>query len=68
MRATVHVSMTVRVQDCRRPQRAWVESLDPGVAFPQRPMDGSPVTEAACDPCMACVPWTFGDVWEQDSL
>jgi hypothetical protein len=66
MRATVDVSMTFSLKYCRRHQRAWVEALDPWVAFPERAMYGSFITEAACDTCTACVPQTFGSVREKD--
>jgi hypothetical protein len=67
MISTVDVSATFSLQYCRRHQRAWVESLDHWVAFPERARYGSLVTEAACDTCTACVPRTFGYVREQDS-
>ena len=67
MRATLYVFTTVSLPYCSRHQRAWVESLDHWVAFPERAMYGSLVTEAACDTCTACVPRTFGDVQEKDS-
>jgi len=69
MISTVYVSTTLSLslKYCRRHQRAWVESLDQWVAFPERAMYGSPVTEAACDTCTACVPRTFGSVREKDS-
>ena len=66
MIATVDVSTTFSLKYCRRHQRAWVESLDQWVAFPERAMYGSPVTEAACDTCTVCVPRTFRYVPEQD--
>jgi hypothetical protein len=66
MISTVDVSTTFSLKYCRRHQRAWVESLDHWVAFPERAMYGSPVTEAACDTCMACVPRPFGSVREKD--
>jgi hypothetical protein len=57
----------LELQYCRRHQRAWVESLNQWVAFPEPTMDGNPVTEAACDICTAFVPRTFGDVRDTGS-
>jgi hypothetical protein len=51
MVSTLHLITTTTLQYCRRHQRAWVESLGQWVAFPERAMYGSPVTEAACDMC-----------------
>ena len=67
MVSTLPLSTTMTLQYCRRHQRAWVESLSQWIAFPERAMYGSPITEAACDTCMTRVPQTFGDVREQDS-
>jgi hypothetical protein len=67
MISTFDISTTLRLKYCRRHQRAWVESLDQWVAFPERAIYGSPLTEAACDTCTACVPPTFGAVREQDA-
>jgi hypothetical protein len=61
------VSTPLRLKYCRRHQRAWVESLDQWVAFPERAMYGSLITEAACDTCTASVSWPFGDMREQDA-
>ena len=38
---------------CRVHQRAWVASLDCWVAFHVPTRDGSPVTDAPCDRCLA---------------
>lgn len=44
---------SVHLKYCSKHQRAWVESLDQWVAFPEPAMYGSPSTEAACDTCTA---------------
>jgi hypothetical protein len=51
--------ITARVQYCSMHQRAWVASLSQWLAFPEPPMDGNYVTEAACDFCTAVVRRTF---------
>ena len=60
MVSTLSLATTTTLQYCRRHQRAWVESLDQWVAFPERAMYGSPITEAPCDTC------TAGYVQEKD--
>jgi hypothetical protein len=54
MLSTLLVSTTSSLKYCSVHERAWVESLGQWVAFPEPTMYGSPVTEAACDICMAC--------------
>jgi hypothetical protein len=59
MLGTLLVSTTSCLQYCSVHQRAWVEALGQWVAFPEATMDGSPVTEVACDTCTVCVLQTF---------
>jgi hypothetical protein len=59
MIATLGVSTTGRVPYCSEHQRVWVEELDHWVACLEPPLDGSAVTEGACDTCMECAIATF---------
>ena len=50
---------TLSLKYCSVHKRAWVEALGQWVAFPEPPMDGSPVMEVACDTCTVFVFQTF---------
>jgi hypothetical protein len=52
-------STTLALQYCSVHQRAWVETLGQWGAFPESTMDGTPVTEVACDTCTVFVFQTF---------
>jgi hypothetical protein len=63
MFSTWLVSTTESLPYCRVHQRAWVEPLSQWVAFPAPTVYGSPVTEAVCDTCTACVRRTAEALW-----
>ena len=50
---------TLSLKYCSVHKRAWVEALGQWVAFPEPPMDRSPVMEVACDACTVFVFQTF---------
>jgi hypothetical protein len=59
MIATLCISTTGHAPYCSIHQRVWVEELAHWVAGLEPPVDGSAVTEGACDTCMECVFETF---------